>query len=116
MHQGIQIHFVVAPQFQMLQAGAAGQQVVRNVEHVIRLVIGHVDLEQLQAHVDPIVQAERFDHLMDQTDPSGCNSPSPFGQFIMNVACGEHRAMASAIVTFVQPPLDALLATGQSLS
>jgi hypothetical protein len=83
---------------------------------VIRLVIGQVDLEQLQARVDPIIQAERFDHLMDQADPPGCNSPSPLGQFIVNVVGSERRAMASAIVAFVQPPLAALLATGQTLS
>ena len=116
MHQGIQVHFVVAPQFQMLQAGAAGQQVVSNVEHVIRLVIGHVDLEQLQARVDALVQAERFDHSMDQADPSGCNGPGPLGQFIVNVVGGEGRTTASAIVALIQPPLDALLATGQTLS
>ena len=100
----------------MLQAGAAGQQIVSNVEHVIRLVIGHVELEQLQAHVDAIVQTKRFDDLMDQADPSGCNGPGPLSQFIVNVAGGECRTMTPAIVAFIQAPLDTFLAPDQSLS
>ena len=38
--QRIQIGFVVAPQFQMLQARATGQQVVGNVQHVVRFLYG----------------------------------------------------------------------------
>ncbi len=100
--QSIEIHLVVPPQFQMFQAGAAGQQIVSIVEHVIRLVIGHVELEQLQARVDAIVQTKRFDDLMDQADPSGCDGPGPLGQFIVDVAGGKHRTMTPAIVAFIQ--------------
>ena len=44
--QGVQIRLVVAPQFQVLQARSAGQQVVGDVQHVVRLAVGQVDLEQ----------------------------------------------------------------------
>ena len=42
--QGIEIDFVVAPQFEMLQTRAAGQQVVGDVQHVIGFGVGQIIL------------------------------------------------------------------------
>jgi hypothetical protein len=41
-----------------LQAGAAAQRQVRQGEHVVRLVVGEVDVQHLQAAVEGVDQAE----------------------------------------------------------
>ena len=46
--QGVEEDLVVAAQFEVLQAGAVAQGVVGEVEDVIGLVVGQVDLEQVQ--------------------------------------------------------------------
>ena len=56
--QGVEEDLVVAAQFEVLQAGAVAQGVVGEVEDVVGLVIGQMDLEQVQAVVDGVDQAE----------------------------------------------------------
>ena len=56
--QGIEIGLVVAEQFQMFQARAAGQQVVGDVQHVVGLVVGQMDLQQAEAAVDGLGEPE----------------------------------------------------------
>ena len=43
--EGIEVILVVATQFDVLQAGAVAQGVVGDVENVIGIVVGHVDLQ-----------------------------------------------------------------------
>src|SRR3977135_3379828 len=45
--QGVEIDFVLAAQFQVLQTGAVAQRVVGEVEDVIGLVVGKMNLEQM---------------------------------------------------------------------
>src|SRR5438046_10305731 len=56
--QGIEEHLVVAAQLDVLQTGAVAQGVVGEVEDVIRLVKGQVDLEQAQPVVDGVDERE----------------------------------------------------------
>src|SRR6266566_2723544 len=114
--QGVEIDLVGAQEFQMFQARAAGQCIVGDVEHMIRLVVGHVELQQLHAPVDRLVQTQRFDQAMDQSDSAGGNGPTSLGQLVANVTRGEHRAIAALIIMLIQPPLDPPLASRQSLS
>jgi hypothetical protein len=55
--EGVEINFVLATQFEIFQAGAVAQGVVGKVEDVIRLVIGQMNLEQVQVVVDGIDEA-----------------------------------------------------------
>ena len=50
--EGVEIDLVVAPHLQVLQAAAAGQEVVGDVQDVVALVIRQVPLEQVEAFVD----------------------------------------------------------------
>ena len=56
--QGVKVRFVVAQQFQVLQARAASQQIVSNVQHVIRLVIRKVYLQHSQVSVDRLIEPQ----------------------------------------------------------
>jgi hypothetical protein len=52
--EGVEVHLVVAPQFQTLQPRAAGQGIVGDVQHVVRFVTRKGKLEQVDLPVDPL--------------------------------------------------------------
>ena len=52
--EGIEIDFILPARFQILQTGAIAQGVISQVEHMIRLVIGQMNLEQVQLVIDGI--------------------------------------------------------------
>src|SRR5262249_28073998 len=56
--QGIEKDGIVAAQLDVLQTGALTEGVVGDIEDMIGLVIGQVDLEQVQAPVEGVDQAE----------------------------------------------------------
>ena len=59
--QGVEIDLVVASQFEVLDAVAAGQDVEGDVEDVVGFVIGEMALEEMEVAVD----------VADQADPAG---------------------------------------------
>ena len=50
--EGVEEDFVLAPQFEILQASAVAQRVIGQVEDVIGCVVGKVKLEQMEPFVD----------------------------------------------------------------
>ena len=109
--QSVKIGLVVSQQFEVLQASAAGQQIVGHVEHMVRLVVGQMYFEQLNIPVDRIDQTDLASHLVNSANTSGADGLCPLCDFIMYIACREHRLLASAIVGFIQPLLDSSLAS-----
>ena len=59
---------VAAARLDVLQALPAAQRVVGDVQHVVGLVVGLVQLQQLQRRVDLAGQPDLADQLRDQAD------------------------------------------------
>ena len=114
--QGVEEDFVVAAQFEVLQAGAVAQGVVGEVEDVVGLVVGQVDLEQVQAVVDGVDEAELAGQGVDGADAAVADAAGAVGDLVVDVAGGEHRLAAAAQVGLVEAALDAALAVGQLLA
>ncbi len=55
---GVEIGFVAASIFEVLEAVAAGEQVHRDVEDMIGFVVGQVQLEQRNRSIDFLSQVE----------------------------------------------------------
>ena len=89
----VQIDFVTAKQLEILQASPPGQEVVRNVENVVRLVIGNVKLQQVKRSVDFAHQARRFDEFVNRANASSRKASTPLGHFIVDVARPKHRSL-----------------------
>ena len=68
--QSVEISLVVSEQLDVLQASAAGQQIVSDVEHVVRLVVRQMHFQQMKVPVNRIDQADLASHLMH-----GANTP-----------------------------------------
>ena len=109
--QGVEVRLVAAQQFQVLQARSAGQQVVGDVQHVVGLVVGQMDLQQAEVAVDRLVEAQLSHQQVDGPDAAVGGGPRAIGDFVMDVRGGHHRPVASAVVVLVQPPGDPPLAS-----
>jgi hypothetical protein len=83
--EGVEIDLVVAPDLQVLQAAAAGQEVVGDVQDVVALVVGQVPLQQVEVVVDVPDQVELPGQEVDGSDAARGDSPCPVGQFIVDV-------------------------------
>ena len=56
--QGVEEDLVVAAEFEVLQTGAVAQGVVGEGQDVVGLVVGEVELEQVEAAVDGVDEAD----------------------------------------------------------
>src|SRR3954451_10625849 len=63
--QGVEEDDVVAPQLDVVEAGAVAQGVVGEVEDVVTLVVGEVELEQLEPLVDGLGESEFADQELN---------------------------------------------------
>ena len=111
--QRVEVDFVVAPQLEVFQAGSAGQDVVGDVEHVVRLVVGQVHLEQPQPTVDGVNQAGSPGQQMHGPDPARTQAAGALGQFVMNVGGGEHGFGLIGPAAMAEPILNSALAVDE---
>ena len=100
----VEIGLVLPPQFEIFQAGAAAQRVVGQVEHVVRLVIRQMDLEQMQPLVDRLGQTQLRDQLVDQPDAAVGRAARPPCQLVLRRAPADHRLReVVGIVELIEP-------------
>jgi hypothetical protein len=66
--QGVEINLVVAPQFEMLDFLAAGQDVVGDIQDMVGFVIGQMPLEEMEIAVDIADQPGPASQQVDGTD------------------------------------------------
>jgi hypothetical protein len=92
--QGVEIRLVVAQNLQVLQAGPAAEDVVGDVQHVVRFVIGQMDLEQVQCLVDGLGEFDLPCQQMHRTDAAAGNGSRAVSHVVANGAGGEHRFLA----------------------
>ena len=109
--QGVEVGLVAAQQFQVLQARSAGQQVVGDVQHVVRLVVGEVDLQQLDVLVDQLVEPQFPYQEVHGPDSAVGGREDAISDLVVDVRGGHHGPTTPAIVVPVQPPRDPPLAS-----
>ena len=83
--QGIEIDLVVAPQFDVLEALAAGEDVEGDVQDVVGFVIGEMALEEMEVVVDVADQAGAASQQEHGADAAGDEALDALGQFVVDV-------------------------------
>ena len=78
---------------------------------MVRLVVGLVDLQQLQALVDRRRQSRALGQQVHGADPAGGEAAQPIAALVVKVAAAEHRLQLSRPVSSAQPPPNSPLAT-----
>ena len=88
--EGIEIDLVVAPQLDVFEASAAGEDVEGDVQDMVGFVIGEMALEEMEVGVDVGDQAGRACQQQHGTDAAGGEALDALGQFVVDVAGGDH--------------------------
>src|SRR3954451_6716025 len=83
--EGVEEDDVVAPQFDVVEASAVAQGVVGEVEDVVTLVVGEVELEQVESFVDGLGQSEFPHQELNGTDPAAGDGPGLIGDLVVDV-------------------------------
>jgi hypothetical protein len=92
--QGVEVDLVVAPQFEVFDARAAGEDVEGDVQDVVGFVVGQVSLEDMELGVDVADEAGALCEQEHGADAAGGESLGAVGQFVVDVAGGDHGPVA----------------------
>jgi hypothetical protein len=106
---------VLAPLLEVLQRPAPAQDVVGQVQHVIRLVVGQVHLQQPQVLVEGGGQTRPLRQQVHRPDPARAQPPYPSAALVVKVAAPQHRLRLRLPVAPPQPPPNSLLAARLAL-
>jgi hypothetical protein len=114
--ESIEENSVVAAQFNVLQAIAVAQGIDGNIEHVIGLMVGQVDLQQVEPPVDSFDQTDALGKQVKGADAAKRQTTHALGNLVGNVKSGEHRFGTVTELGLVEPAQDLTLAVGQLLA
>jgi hypothetical protein len=79
-------------------------------------VIGKGELQQFQASIDGVDEAEPASEGVDKSDAAAGDRAGAISNLLVNVAGGHHGLGATAQIFLVQTPLNPALAVGQFAS
>jgi hypothetical protein len=88
--QRVEEDTVVAPKLDVIERSTAAERVEANVQDMVGLVVGRVDLQQMQPVVDPLGQADLLEQALDRSDPAVRDRPGLVRQLVAYVASREH--------------------------
>ena len=108
--EGIEVDLVIASDFEVLDAGAPGEEVVGEGKDVVTLEVGLMAFEEMEVVVEILNQAEFLSHEVDGSDATGGDGPSAVGHFIANVGGGHHGLMTFDAGLILDPAGDPALA------
>jgi hypothetical protein len=114
--QGIQEDFILAAEFEILQAGAVAQGVVGEGQDMVGLMGGEVELEQVELVVDGVDKANLACQRVQSADATTADATGTVGDLVVDIAGGEHGTLAAGDVGCVEAACDAPLAVGQLLA
>ncbi len=90
--QRIEKHLVVPPQLDVVQSPTAAQQVVRDVQDVIGLVVRPVELQQVQPGIDALHQTAAQNHVVGSGEATVRHASGPLRELVGHAAAGKDRA------------------------
>jgi len=67
----------------------------------------------MQVSVDGLDEPDLLGQKVHAPDAAGDDGPRSLGDFVLDVACREHRLFATAVIVFVQTSPDSPLASSQ---
>ena len=92
--QGVEVNLVVASELEVFDAFAAGEEVEGDVQDVVGFVIGEMPLEEVEVVVDVADQAGSAGQQEHGADAAGGEALDAIGEFVVDVAGGDHGLFA----------------------
>lgn len=108
--EGVEVVDVVTPPLEVLQAVAVTQGVEGDVEDVIGLGIRQADLEDGEARVDGLDQADIMGESMEEGDAAVAEAVDTVGYLVAEVAAGQDGSRLARELGLVESALDSALA------
>ena len=90
--ESVEVIDVVASEFDVLQTIAVAQGVGGEVEHMIGFGIEETNLENFEASVDGVDEADVACQFVKKRDAAIAQTMDPFGNLIAEIAAGQDRA------------------------
>jgi hypothetical protein len=109
--QGVEVNLVVASEFEVFDAFAAGEDIEGDVQDMVGFVIGEMPLEDMEVVVDVADQtspARQEEHGADAARGEALNA---IGEFVVDVVGGNHWPFAlrsGPVLDAIEDPLPAL--------
>jgi hypothetical protein len=91
---GIEEVDVVATHFDIFEVAAVAQRVVSDVENVIGLVIGEMDLEKLQSRINSVDESKLTGKGVHGADAAVDDAPGTLRDLIVDVVGSKHGLVA----------------------
>ena len=88
--EGVEKDLVIAPQLDMLEPPAAGEDVEGDVQDMVGLVIGEMHLEQMEIVINVADQARPLSQQQHGADAAGGNALDALAQLVMDIGGGDH--------------------------
>ena len=122
--QGVEIDLVIAPQFEVLEAQAADEDIEGDVQDVVGFMVGQMPLEEVELAIDLLDEIDLLSQEEEGTDAAGPEPAGALGVVIMDIGGGHHRyrplgtgCIGEAFLDSPPPVLeDSLLACGPLFS
>src|SRR5262249_32940817 len=99
-----------AEPLEVLEFGAAGEEIEGDVQDMIGLVVGEMAFEQVQVAIDVGDQSGPACQQEHGADAAGAQALDPPAQFVMDVVGGDHGALALGAGAVFDPAKDSPLA------
>ena len=90
--QGVEEHSVIAPQLDVVERVAPAEDVVCDIQHVVGLIIGLMDLEHRDRRVDACRQPDLLHQTMDGANAAAGDGLRLLREFVADIGTREHGA------------------------
>ena len=104
--QGVEVDLIVAPQLEVLDAAAAGEEIEGDVQDVVGFVVGQVPLEEVEVAVDLLDQPDLLSQEEEGADAAGTEAAAATGVFVVDIGGGHHGYRPLGARGVVEPFLD----------
>ena len=88
--QRIEVNLVIAPQFEVLNALAARDDIEGNVQDMVGFVIRQMPLEQVKVAVDVLDEVDFLSQQKDGSDATGAEPADAIGIFVVDIGRRHH--------------------------
>ena len=106
--QRIEVDLVVAAQFEVFDAAAAGEEIEGDVQDMVGFVVGQMALEQVKVAVDILDEFDPLSQQEEGADAAGTEPADAIGMFVVDVGRGHHgsRPLGAGrrVESFLDPP------------
>ena len=104
--EGIEVDLVIAPQLEVLEVPAAGEEIEGDVQDMVGFVVGQMPLEEVEVAVDVLDELDLLGQEEDGADAAGTESAAATGVFVVDIAGGHHGYRPLRAGRVVEPFLD----------